>query len=102
MIPILFIVFIITYISLSFQVHIFDKDDSNLLIALEKKLLEEVYEFLEAKNNNEQSMYEIADILEVIEKGKTDAIAAAHIFHYQKYSIGEVKNFLRKKDIDVR
>jgi O-antigen/teichoic acid export membrane protein len=37
-VPILFILFVIIYIYLSFKVNIFDKDDSNLLIALEKNL----------------------------------------------------------------
>lgn len=35
--------------------------------ALQQKLLEEVDEFLETKNNDEAAMYEIADILEVID-----------------------------------
>lgn len=41
-------------------------DDVEYYDALQKKLLEEVNEFLEAKNN-EDSISEIADILEVIE-----------------------------------
>ncbi len=44
----------------------------------------------------------LQDIFEVINKGSADAISAAHIFHYQKYSIGEVKKFLKQKKIDVR
>ncbi len=42
------------------------------------------------------------DIFSVIQDGYADAIAAAHIFHYKKYSIREVKEYLRKKKIRVR
>lgn len=42
------------------------------------------------------------DVLEVIKEGKADAVSAAHIFHYQKYSIRDIKNFLKKHSIDVR
>lgn len=42
-------------------------DDVEYNDALKQKLLEEVHEFLEAKDNDEASMCEIADILEVIE-----------------------------------
>ena len=42
-------------------------DDVEYYDALQQKLLEEVDEFLETKNNDEAAMYEIADILEVID-----------------------------------
>jgi len=38
MVPVLFILFLIIYIYLSLKINIFDKEDSNLLIAIEKKL----------------------------------------------------------------
>lgn len=41
-------------------------------------------------------------VLQVIQNGKADAVSAAHIFHYQKYSIQKVKNFLKQHQINVR
>ena len=35
-------------------------------------------------------------------KGKADAVLAASIFHYKKYSIAEAKKYLKKKGIAVR
>ncbi len=57
--------------------------------ALEKKLLEEVHEFLSARDNDENAQYELADILEVI-----DAICVARKF--SKENIFDKK--LKKKD----
>lgn len=42
------------------------------------------------------------DVLRVIKDGNADAVSAAHIFHYQKYSIQDIKNFLKNHNIDVR
>lgn len=42
------------------------------------------------------------DILEVIQKGRVDAVAVAHILHYKKHGIKEIKSFLKEKSIDVR
>jgi len=44
----------------------------------------------------------LESILEVLKKGKADAALAASIFHYKKYSIKDVKDFLRKNKVDVR
>lgn len=41
-------------------------------------------------------------ILEVIAKGKADAACASSIFHYNDFSIRDVKKELRKHKIDVR
>lgn len=35
-------------------------------------------------------------------QGKADAVLAASIFHYQKYSIPEAKEYLRKKNVAIR
>lgn len=43
-----------------------------------------------------------ADILSVIQGGCADAVSAAHIFHYKKYSIRAVKKRLKKEGISVR
>ena len=42
------------------------------------------------------------DIYEVINKGQADAIAASHIFHYNKFSIKKIKEYLYKNKINVR
>lgn len=44
----------------------------------------------------------LEDIKNIIMKGKADAVLAASIFHYKKYSINEVKNYLKKNGIEVR
>lgn len=42
------------------------------------------------------------DILAVLTEGKADAALAASIFHYGKYTIADVKAYLRKNDVEVR
>ena len=44
----------------------------------------------------------LGDIKDVLTKGKADAALAASIFHYKKYSITDVKKYLRKNGIEVR
>ncbi|PIU21373.1 MAG: imidazole glycerol phosphate synthase subunit HisF [Candidatus Diapherotrites archaeon CG08_land_8_20_14_0_20_34_12] len=44
----------------------------------------------------------LQDMAEIIQKGKADAVLAASIFHYDNYSIKEVKKYLKSKNIDVR
>ncbi|NLI90667.1 MAG: imidazole glycerol phosphate synthase subunit HisF [Peptococcaceae bacterium] len=39
---------------------------------------------------------------EGLTEGEADAVLAASIFHYREYSIGEAKEYLRKKGIPVR
>lgn len=41
-------------------------------------------------------------VFELYKKAKPDAVAAASVFHYGDYSIGELKRFLRRKGITVR
>ncbi len=41
-------------------------------------------------------------IEQVIREGKADAVAASSVFHYEDYSIGELKEYLRKKRVSVR
>ena len=41
-------------------------------------------------------------LFEGISKGKADAVLAASIFHFKKFTIGETKNYLRSKGIPVR
>ena len=42
------------------------------------------------------------DMLHVLTEGKADAALAASIFHYEKYSIADVKNYLRQNGVHVR
>jgi cyclase len=39
---------------------------------------------------------------EVLLEGKADAVLAASIFHFGEYTVGDVKQFLAKKNIPVR
>lgn len=41
-------------------------------------------------------------ILKVFKKGKADAALAASIFHYGKYTVSDVKKFLKQKGVEVR
>jgi cyclase len=41
-------------------------------------------------------------LVEVIEKGKADAVLAASIFHYREYTIRETKEFMAARGIPVR
>ncbi|MCK4518988.1 MAG: imidazole glycerol phosphate synthase subunit HisF, partial [Candidatus Omnitrophica bacterium] len=42
------------------------------------------------------------DIFKVFDKAKADAALCASIFHYNKYSINDVKTYLKKKGVTVR
>ena len=44
----------------------------------------------------------LRSIANVLKEGKADAALAASIFHYKKYSINRVKDYLRKNDVEVR
>ncbi len=41
-------------------------------------------------------------MVEVLDKGKADAVLAASIFHFGEYTVADVKNYLAKFDIPVR
>lgn len=41
-------------------------------------------------------------ILRAVKDGKVDAVSASSIFHYQDFSISEVKQYLKEKNINVR
>lgn len=44
----------------------------------------------------------LRDILDVFVKGKADAALAASIFHYRKYTVNDVKEFLQKNGVEIR
>lgn len=43
-----------------------------------------------------------ASILSVIEKGKADAVAISSLFHYDNYTVSEIKHYLDEHDVEVR
>ena len=45
---------------------------------------------------------ELKHFLQVLVDGKADAVLAASVFHYGKYSIREVKNYLKSHGVEVR
>ncbi len=44
----------------------------------------------------------LQSIAKVLKEGKADAALAASIFHYKKYSINLVKEYLKRKNVEVR
>jgi len=42
------------------------------------------------------------DIYEVLTQGKADAALAASIFHFEEYTIGQVKDYLHNRGVPVR
>tara|TARA_B100000315_G_C14576003_1_gene587927 strand:- start:15 stop:815 length:801 start_codon:yes stop_codon:yes gene_type:complete len=44
----------------------------------------------------------IEHIHEVLTKGKADAALAASIFHFKKYTVGDIKEYLAKKGVTIR
>lgn len=44
----------------------------------------------------------LAHLSEVLEKGRADAVLAASIFHFNKYTIPQAKRYLKRKGIPVR
>ena len=45
---------------------------------------------------------ELRHLAEVIEKGRADAVLAAGIFHFGKYTVADAKEYLRSRGIPVR
>jgi cyclase len=46
--------------------------------------------------------WELSHFTAVLSEGKADAVLAASVFHYGKFSIGEVKSYLAEHDVPVR
>lgn len=44
----------------------------------------------------------LQDLLNAVKIGKADAVLAASIFHYNKYTVSQVKNFLKRNNVSVR
>ena len=45
---------------------------------------------------------ELAHFYDVLVDGKADAVLAASVFHYGKYTIRQVKEYLRERSVEVR
>lgn len=45
---------------------------------------------------------ELKHLFDGLHQGKADAVLAASIFHYKKHTVGQVKNYLKKKGMAVR
>ena len=46
--------------------------------------------------------WELSHFTAVLREGKADAVLAASVFHFGKFSIGDVKSYLAKHDVPVR
>ena len=44
----------------------------------------------------------LGHLYEALTEGKADAVLAASIFHFREYSVGEAKEYLRKRKVAVR
>ena len=44
----------------------------------------------------------LESVLEVIKEGRADAVSAASIFHYNDFSISDIKKYLKSSGINVR
>ena len=45
---------------------------------------------------------ELEHFYDVLVDGKADAVLAASVFHYGKYTIRQVKEYLRRRGVEVR
>ena len=61
------------------------------------------------RNNNIGTLFIVStpignldDIEEIIQYSKADAVAMGSILHYKDYTINEIRDFLSKKNINVR
>ena len=45
---------------------------------------------------------ELEHFYDVLTAGKADAVLAASVFHYKKFSIRQVKEYLRSRGVEVR
>ena len=77
-----------------------DKDGSNTGYDIE--LLQQVNELVSIPVIASGGAGNLDHLLEALILGKSDAVLAASIFHFGKYSIREAKNFLKEKGISIR
>ena len=77
-----------------------DKDGSNN--GYDNELLKQVNELVSIPVIASGGAGNLDHLLEALILGKSDAVLAASIFHFGKYSIKEAKNFLKEKGISIR
>ena len=77
-----------------------DKDGSNT--GYDNELLQQVNELVSIPVIASGGAGNLDHLLEALILGKSDAVLAASIFHFGKYSIKEAKNFLKEKGISIR
>ena len=77
-----------------------DKDGSNT--GYDNELLQQVNELVSIPVIASGGAGNLDHLLEALILGKSDAVLAASIFHFGKYSIREAKNFLKEKGISIR
>ena len=77
-----------------------DKDGSNT--GYDNELLKQVNELVSIPVIASGGAGNLDHLLDALILGKSDAVLAASIFHFGKYSIREAKNFLKEKGISIR
>ena len=77
-----------------------DKDGSNN--GYDNELLKQVNELVSIPVIASGGAGNLDHLLEALILGKSDAVLAASIFHFGKYSIKEAKSFLKEKGISIR
>ena len=45
---------------------------------------------------------ELEHFYDVLTAGKTDAVLAASVFHYGKFTVRQVKDYLKRRGVEVR
>tara|TARA_B100000519_G_C14193186_1_gene414130 strand:+ start:108 stop:884 length:777 start_codon:yes stop_codon:yes gene_type:complete len=77
-------------------------DSDGMLSGYDIDLLQAVDEYASIPVVASGGAGKLSDFSEAIINGNADAVLAASIFHFNKYSIKEVKNYLDSKNIAVR
>ena len=77
-----------------------DKDGSNT--GYDNELLKQVNELVSIPVIASGGAGNLDHLLDALILGKSDAVLAASIFHFGKYSIKEAKSFLKEKGISIR
>ena len=77
-----------------------DKDGSNT--GYDNELLQQVNELVSIPVIASGGAGNLDHLLDALILGKSDAVLAASIFHFGKYSIKEAKSFLQENGISIR
>ena len=77
-----------------------DKDGTKT--GFDNELLSKVSEFLTIPLIASGGVGKLEHFYDGVKIGKADALLAASVFHFNEISIKEVKNYLLKKNINIR